>query len=147
MAYLSSEQAMADYAELLTWLKNNLEGAKNSRVVAFGGSYGAMLAALMRVKYPHIVEAALASSAPLQGCFPDSDHATGTTEESRKPSRNRPGGVPGMCLVPGPCLTSWDQHRRAARRCRKSFARATTWSPATTRSFAIGSDARTQCWP
>lgn len=66
MAYLSSEQAMADYAALLTWLKNNLEGAKNSQVVAFGGSYGAMLAALMRVKYPYIVDAALASSAPFR---------------------------------------------------------------------------------
>ncbi|XP_049275310.1 lysosomal Pro-X carboxypeptidase-like [Rhipicephalus sanguineus] len=66
MAYLSSEQAMADYAALLTWLKNNLAGAKNSQVVAFGGSYGAMLAALMRVKYPYIIDAALASSAPFR---------------------------------------------------------------------------------
>nr|XP_037289024.1 lysosomal Pro-X carboxypeptidase-like [Rhipicephalus microplus] len=66
MSYLSSEQAMADYAALLTWLKDNLEGAKNCKVVAIGGSYGGMLAALMRVKYPYIVEAALASSAPFR---------------------------------------------------------------------------------
>ncbi|XP_049514837.1 lysosomal Pro-X carboxypeptidase-like [Dermacentor silvarum] len=66
MAYLSSEQAMADYVDLLTWLKENLPGAKHSNVVAFGGSYGGMLAAWMRMKYPHIVTAALASSAPFR---------------------------------------------------------------------------------
>ncbi|XP_072141719.1 lysosomal Pro-X carboxypeptidase-like [Dermacentor andersoni] len=66
MGYLSSEQAMADYVDLLTWLKRNLPGAKHSKVVTFGGSYGAMLAAWMRMKYSHVVTAALASSAPFR---------------------------------------------------------------------------------
>lgn len=39
MQYLTSEQAMADYAELITFLKYKLE-AENSPVIGFGGSYG-----------------------------------------------------------------------------------------------------------
>lgn len=39
MAYLTAEQALADYAVLLTDLKRNLS-SESSPVVLFGGSYG-----------------------------------------------------------------------------------------------------------
>ncbi|KAL3688155.1 hypothetical protein R1sor_014464 [Riccia sorocarpa] len=64
LAYLNSEQALADFVTLITDLKRNLS-AEASPVVLFGGSYGGMLAAWMRLKYPHIAIGALSSSAPI----------------------------------------------------------------------------------
>ncbi|KAL2533516.1 alpha/beta-Hydrolases superfamily protein [Abeliophyllum distichum] len=64
LGYLSSTQALADYATLIIDLKYNLS-ATHSPVVVFGGSYGGMLAAWFRLKYPHVAIGALASSAPI----------------------------------------------------------------------------------
>ncbi|ERN02854.1 lysosomal Pro-X carboxypeptidase isoform X1 [Amborella trichopoda] len=64
LGYLTSQQALADYATLITSLKQNLS-AQACPVVVFGGSYGGMLAAWFRLKYPHIAMGAVASSAPI----------------------------------------------------------------------------------
>lgn len=53
--YLTSEQALADFAVLIQNLKNTIPRAVHSPVIAIGGSYGGMLAAWFRMKYPNVV--------------------------------------------------------------------------------------------
>lgn len=54
MSYLSSEEALADYATLVNHIRREW-GAADSAVIAFGGSYGGMLASWMRIQYPHAI--------------------------------------------------------------------------------------------
>ncbi|KAL4144176.1 hypothetical protein QTP88_006399 [Uroleucon formosanum] len=67
LSYLTSQQAMADFVDLIKYLRNGAlsVGRRPNPVFAFGGSYGGMLAAWFRIKYPATVEGAIASSAPI----------------------------------------------------------------------------------
>ncbi|KAI3420511.1 uncharacterized protein J3R85_012726 [Psidium guajava] len=62
--YFNSAQALADYAEVLVYLKQKLN-AIHSPIIVIGGSYGGVLASWFRLKYPHVALGALASSAPI----------------------------------------------------------------------------------
>jgi pimeloyl-ACP methyl ester carboxylesterase len=65
LKYLSSEQALADLARFITWFKNENQ-LGNSPVITIGGSYPGNLAAWFRLKYPHISDGSIASSAPVR---------------------------------------------------------------------------------
>jgi lysosomal Pro-X carboxypeptidase len=86
LSYLTSEQALADFAVLATALRNSIYKTPSSPLIAFGGSYGGMLAAWFRMKYPAIVQGSIAASAPIwwfQGLTPcDSAYLTITRDFS-----------------------------------------------------------------
>ncbi|KAJ2940284.1 hypothetical protein O0L34_g11858 [Tuta absoluta] len=64
LKYLTSQQVLADLANLIKTIKSQ-PTFKSSKVVAMGGSYGGGLAAEMRIKYPDVVDCAWVSSAPV----------------------------------------------------------------------------------
>ncbi|KAH8318461.1 hypothetical protein KR067_002148 [Drosophila pandora] len=65
MAYLSSEQALADLANFVSAMKVKFNLAESQKWVAFGGSYPGSLAAWAREKYPHLIYGSISSSGPL----------------------------------------------------------------------------------
>ena len=69
--YLTLDQTLMDYQLLIKTIKASNPKYKYSPVFAFGGSYGGMLAAWFRMKFPHVIQGAHASSAPIM-FFPGS---------------------------------------------------------------------------
>uniref|UniRef100_UPI00358EA12B thymus-specific serine protease-like n=1 Tax=Myxine glutinosa TaxID=7769 RepID=UPI00358EA12B len=66
LQYLSSQQALADLAVLHANLSHRFNLPRNHTWISFGGSYPGSLSAWFRLKFPHLVFAAVASSAPVR---------------------------------------------------------------------------------
>ncbi|XP_051166527.1 putative serine protease K12H4.7 [Leptopilina boulardi] len=64
LKYLNVDQALADVAYFIETVKRERK-LNNTMVIVFGGSYAGNMAVWMRQKYPHLVQGALASSAPV----------------------------------------------------------------------------------
>jgi len=71
--YLNIEQTMTDYVKFMKFFRQE-NGMELTPCIAFGGSYGGMLAAWLRMKFPETFQGAVASSAPIRyfrGANPD----------------------------------------------------------------------------
>uniref|UniRef100_UPI00398EDDF2 LOW QUALITY PROTEIN: thymus-specific serine protease n=1 Tax=Pristiophorus japonicus TaxID=55135 RepID=UPI00398EDDF2 len=64
--FLTSQQALADLATFHAFIEQQYNLTRIHRWVCFGGSYPGSLSAWFRLKFPHLVFAALASSAPVR---------------------------------------------------------------------------------
>jgi pimeloyl-ACP methyl ester carboxylesterase len=93
---LTVEQCMADYAALIEHVRAQYK-CPHCPVVAGGGSYSGKLAAYMRLKYPSVVDMALAASAPVfldsLGFGIDFDYYRIVTEATAKISPQCPDAV------------------------------------------------------
>lgn len=63
--YLTTAQVLEDYVEVVAHIKATIPNAHNCPVVAFGGSYGGTLTALLRAAHPATVIGGLAASSEL----------------------------------------------------------------------------------
>ena len=80
LRFLTTEQATADYATLIRFLRLQYNDLDNSiSIIGFGGSYGGMLGSWMRMRYPDALDGMLAASAPIlsfDGLSPSYDPST-----------------------------------------------------------------------
>lgn len=63
--YLTTTQALLDFADIV----QQVRPTPTTPVIAIGGVYGGMMAAFFRIKFPHIVDGAVSSSAPFLAQF------------------------------------------------------------------------------
>lgn len=64
LSLLRSDQALADIATFLAYLKREYNLPEGTKIVAVGGSYSGNLAAWARIQFPFIIDAAISSSGP-----------------------------------------------------------------------------------
>lgn len=65
---LTMDNVLLDAVNFINWMKNTIPGAKDSRVIVNGGSYGGTLATLLRLSHPDVFYASW-PSAPVLSSF------------------------------------------------------------------------------
>eukprot|EP00755_Sulcionema_specki_P021798 Sspe_Gene.74964::Locus_46842_Transcript_1_1_Confidence_1.000_Length_1086::g.74964::m.74964 len=66
LKYLSSRQALGDLARFHSFAVREYNLTAKNKWVTWGGSYPGMLAGWFRLKFPHLIHASVASSAPVE---------------------------------------------------------------------------------
>ncbi|KAG8448823.1 hypothetical protein GDO86_015771 [Hymenochirus boettgeri] len=66
LKFLSSQQALADLASFHLFISHKYNLTRQNTWICFGGSYPGSLSAWFRLKFPHLVYASVASSAPVR---------------------------------------------------------------------------------
>eukprot|EP01038_Epipyxis_sp_PR26KG_P006463 gene6463-8892_t len=66
LKWLNSEQALGDIASFHSLISEKYNLDSSNRWITWGGSYPGMMAALARLRFPHLIFAAVSSSAPLK---------------------------------------------------------------------------------
>ncbi|XP_054156701.1 uncharacterized protein LOC128955089 [Oppia nitens] len=70
LQYLTVEQALKDIEQFVGYMNRKLSlNTKNTKWIAFGGSYAGNLVAWLREKYPQAVAGSVASSAPVEARY------------------------------------------------------------------------------
>ena len=95
LAYCTSQQALADHAMLAIHIRATWK-VPDAPVIAFGGSYGGMLAAWARIKYPNVFAGSIAASAPLWG-YPLLDPPVDGASRSITRAASAEGGAAASC--------------------------------------------------
>lgn len=65
MRFLNIEQALADLAHFITFIRDRHPEFADSQIIMVGGSYSATLVSWFRLKYPHLTAGAWSSSSPV----------------------------------------------------------------------------------
>eukprot|EP01039_Chlorochromonas_danica_P003870 gene3870-4228_t len=66
LKWLTTEQALNDLAAFHRYISSKYSLTARNKWITFGGSYPGMVAALSRLRFPHLIFAAVSSSAPLE---------------------------------------------------------------------------------
>ena len=67
LGLLSEEQALQDFAMVAHGLREELDGGWESPFITVGGSLAGEISTWFRIRYPHLIDMALAASAPILG--------------------------------------------------------------------------------
>jgi pimeloyl-ACP methyl ester carboxylesterase len=93
LRFLSSRQALGDLAAFHAFATTTYGLSSENKWVSFGGSYPGMLAGWLRLKFPHLIHAAVASSAPVRAQL-DMVGYNDVTADAYAVSDNNVGGSP-----------------------------------------------------
>nr|KAF6291419.1 serine protease 16 [Myotis myotis] len=118
LRFLSSRHALADVVSARLALSRLHNVSSSSRWVCFGGSYAGSLAAWARLKFPHLLFAAVASSAPVRAVL---DFSAYNEVVSRSLTNTAIGGSPECRAAVSTAFAEVERRLRAGEEARTAL--------------------------